>query len=271
MTTIEFEKSLHLMGYWLNEDKAVIDKMLIKETDLVKDYLNPFSKELNKNLLSKDNLESKVDLIKYYVFEFWDFQLFFKKYNDILFIGSLSNYTSKNYEHLSNKGVKRKLEKFENYVINSKELFDLLFSEIQLCCIKYKIDFFRICNELNFSTEYFDSGITLAHESIRRENLSSHQEEKKSNKITASALGFFCGIIHKIGIDKKEETESATVYCKRICVKYKLPYTDRVRQNINVNETKKIVKELAEKVLPQIDSKTKGLIRNYLDSKKSLK
>lgn len=271
MNTIELEKSLHLMGYWLNADKAVIDKMLSKETDLVKNYLKPFSKELNINLLSKDIFEAKVDLIKYYVFEFYDFQLFFKQYNNILSTGNLGNYSPKNYEHISNKGIKRKLDKFENYVVESSELFDLLFNEIQLCCIKYKIDFFRVCHELNFSGEYIDSGITLAHESIRMENLSNHKEEKKTSKIAAPVLGLFCSLINKIGINKREEIETATVYCKRICKIYNLPYTDRVRQNINVNETKRIIKELNEKVFPLIDAKTKSLIEKYLDNKHSPK
>jgi hypothetical protein len=93
------------------------------------------------------------------------------------------------------------------------------------------------------------------------------QTETKTDKLKAPVLGLFCNLIHKIGIDKKEETESATVYCERICNKFKLPYTDRVRQNYNVNETKKLMQDLTEKVLPLIDAKTKGLIEKYLDSK----
>ena len=80
-------------------------------------------------------------------------------------------------------------------------------------------------------------------------------------------MGLFCSLINKIGIDKKDETESATVYCERICDKFKLPYTDRVRQNYNVNETKKLMQELTEKVLPLIDNETKILIQKHLDSK----
>jgi len=97
--------------------------------------------------------------------------------------------------------------------------------------------------------------------------LPPQQTKTKTNKIKASVLGLFCSLINKIGIDKKDETESATVYCERICNKFKLPYTDRVRQNYNVNETKKLIQELTEKVLPLIDNETKNLVRIYLDSK----
>jgi hypothetical protein len=96
-------------------------------------------------------------------------------------------------------------------------------------------------------------------------NLPSQQT--KFDKIKAPVLGLFCNLINRIGIDKKEETESATVYCKRICDKFQLTYTDRVRQNYNVNETKKLIQELTEKVFPLIDNVTKDKIEKYLDSK----
>lgn len=93
------------------------------------------------------------------------------------------------------------------------------------------------------------------------------QAETKTYKPKAPVLGLFCSLINKIGIDKKEESESATVYCERICNKFKLPYTDRVRQNYNVKETKKLKQELIEKVLQLIDNETKISVQKYLDSK----
>jgi hypothetical protein len=91
--------------------------------------------------------------------------------------------------------------------------------------------------------------------------------EAKTDKLKAPVLGLFCALINKIGIDKRYEVESAEVYCKRICAKYKLSYTDRVRQNYNVNETKKLKDELIEKVLPLIEAETQNVIRKYLDTK----
>jgi len=98
-------------------------------------------------------------------------------------------------------------------------------------------------------------------------DLPPQQKKTKTDKLKAPVLGLFCGTINKIEIDKREETESADIYCKRICAKYKLPYTDRVRQNYNVNETKKLIQELTEKVLPLIDTETKKLIQEYLERK----
>jgi hypothetical protein len=98
-------------------------------------------------------------------------------------------------------------------------------------------------------------------------NLPPPQTEAKTHKIQAPVLGLFCSLINSIGIDKREEAESTSVYCERICSKYELPYSDRVRQNYNVNETKKLIKQLSENILPLIDAKTKSAIQKYLDSK----
>jgi hypothetical protein len=97
--------------------------------------------------------------------------------------------------------------------------------------------------------------------------LPPEQTETKTDKLKAPVLGLFCKLINENGIDEKDDSESATVYCKRICDKFKLPYTDRVRQNYKVKETKKLIQELNEKVLPLIDDETKNLIGKYLDSK----
>ena len=122
-----------------------------------------------------------------------------------------------------------------------------------------------------------DFGILKKHiseqlEYIERNNkiikaLPPQQTGTKTDKLKAPVLGLFCSLINKIGIDKKDETESATVYCERICGKFKLPYTERVRQNYNVKETKKLIQELTEKVLPLIDNETKNSVEKYLDSK----
>ncbi len=97
--------------------------------------------------------------------------------------------------------------------------------------------------------------------------IANEQPKTKTDKLKAPVLGLFCSLINKIGIDNKEETESAAIYCDRICGKFKLPYTDRVRQNYNVIETKKLIQELTEKVLPLIDNETKVSVKKYLDNK----
>lgn len=108
----------------------------------------------------------------------------------------------------------------------------------------------------------------LELEMIKTESqINPQPKQTETKKIAAPVLGLFCSLINKIGIDKKYETESATVYCQRICNKFNITYKDRVRQNYNVIETKKLIKDLIEMVLPLIDNETKISIQKYLDNK----
>ncbi|HRP55238.1 hypothetical protein [Agriterribacter sp.] len=189
----EFEKCLYVIGYWINMDKSSI-KLLNENIRIVEEYVTPFSKELNTNLLLKDTFEAKRDLIRYYIFEFRDLQGFFKENKEILFTGSRSNYGPLRYEYTNEKGRKRKLNEYENYVINSHELFDMMIHDIQLCCIKYKIDFFEVCDELYFSTEIFDSGISIGFEQIQKESLPPQQTETKTEQETPTFANNFDNI-----------------------------------------------------------------------------
>lgn len=169
MITNELEKCLHIIGYWCNEDKTVIKK-LNEQTDIEKQYINPFSKELNINLLNRDNLEAKSDLIKFYLFEFIDLLSFYKTHKKIIDI----YYTNE-------QDIVKKIDEYEHYVVNSYKLFSMLLDEIQICCYKYKIDFFEICNYINFSTEYIDCSITVAFEQIRNKNLPLQPTKPKTD------------------------------------------------------------------------------------------
>lgn len=144
-------------------------------------------------------------------------------------------------EYKENEYWEFDFEEYQKFIDTSKQI-ELLFNVSELLVQLYRLEMF---NELLLPPQ-----------------------QTKTDKLKAPVLGLFCSLINKIGIDKKDETESATVYCKRICDKFKLPYTDRVRQNYNVNETKKLMQELTKKVLPLIDdNETKILIQKHLDSK----
>jgi hypothetical protein len=89
----------------------------------------------------------------------------------------------------------------------------------------------------------------------------------KTDKIKAPVLALFCYLINESGISNKKETESVENYCTRICEKYKLPYSDRVRQNFNGSNIRKYRTEITERILPTLDSATKEKILKHLNSK----
>lgn len=170
---IALNKVIYVINYWGHGSENVIAEILESETDLREYYIDPFKKELNLNLLQRGVKESNINLIKFYIFEFYELQGFYKRNYDLLFNGSISNISNNRFRHKNENGEWRILDDFENYVILSHTIFDCLFNEIQLCCAKYSIDFYQICDELNFSMEYFDSGITMAFNELKDEKLST--------------------------------------------------------------------------------------------------
>jgi hypothetical protein len=176
MKTDELEKCIHVIGYWLNEDETVIDKVVHNEKSFVKEFIVPYSKELNINLLLKESNEGKKDLIKFYIFELWELQGFF-------------GYNKNTIEHKPNKkgvvmlkNVDEVKTDYEKYVILCYSYFNLIVEELQLCCGKYNIDFWGICNELGFSTDYFDNGITMIFEEIKNEKSQSQKAKTKQEQ-----------------------------------------------------------------------------------------
>lgn len=193
------EKSINIISYWLNEDKKVIAELLNIEFNIDTNIIKPFAKELNNNLHTKETQEGKRDLIKYYIFEFYGMLGFFKRNSDLIYNGKLKNIDDKSYIHISDDNVEKILDEYENYVVNSQIVFDLIFNEIQICCIKYSIDFFEICHVLNFSLEYFDSGISISNENTTNKSIIAN--DQISNKITTSKYSFKI----KAGASKKRK------------------------------------------------------------------
>jgi hypothetical protein len=141
------------ISYYLTENKKLLDKLNI-EIDYENEYLIPFREELNKNFLKSFN---KVDLVKFYLFELLQIQNQFN-YSDVKLLFQMPEI-NKNYT------------KHENYIVVSHYLFDLILTEIQLCCLKYDIDFFSICNSLNMDLLLFDCAVAGVQENkIHNEN-----------------------------------------------------------------------------------------------------
>lgn len=146
MKLSKFNYLFNDISYYLNENENLFDKLNTK-IDFENEYLKPFKEELNKNILETFN---KVDTIKFYLFELFQLQNQFKN-NDakLLFQTPLKN---KDYT------------KYENYILISHYLYDAMLTEIQINCLKYDIDFFLLCENLNIDCTLFDCGVAMAQE-----------------------------------------------------------------------------------------------------------
>lgn len=209
MNTKELEKCLHLIGYTvLHTDDSVMNELL-HEIDPIRTYIDPFNKELNDNLLSKETTQGKTDMIKHYIFELWELQELYRENNTILRNASLANGQ---YVFINESDEKKQLTDWENYIVESNFEFEMMFDCIQYCCFKYCIDFFQVCNELKFPIEYFDTAVTVLFTEKEGEGVTLGQHEMKTGKYTAKhyVLAYYFDCLAKgnslpIGNKKKLE------------------------------------------------------------------
>jgi hypothetical protein len=211
--------------------------------NLLENYKSTFNKELSSSLEPNEHIRMTVSQI------------------DVIFTGVLSplEYIPTKYWNVvfSYMELREIQEYYKSKIIRGAEVdYNFINSPSR------KFQKLDENNQVNAHTLYlFRKWIETNHLIVFK------SQNTPAGTIKAPILGFFCGLINVIEIDKMGETESVAVYCQRICNKFELPYTDRVRQNYNVNETKKLIQQLIEKVLPLIDNKTKNLVQQYLDSK----
>jgi hypothetical protein len=86
-------------------------------------------------------------------------------------------------------------------------------------------------------------------------------------KTTAPVIGLFCQLVSDAEILKRGN-ETNEIYCRQICEKFGLIYTDRVRQCFSDKPTPKHTQAVIDLLLPKQDEKVRNKIVEYLDSKK---
>ncbi len=101
-------------------------------------------------------------------------------------------------------------------------------------------------------------------------SLQIHPKKIKVGKLSAPVIASFCSLVNQGNIIPKGE-ETVEVYCKKICEKFQLIYTDRVRQNFAENVTSKNTKKVKALILPKIEVEIKNQITKYLDTKETTK
>lgn len=212
METASLNKSVALMDFLMCEDEKQKQK-LIRELShaaqiVGKKYIDPFSQELNKNLLEKETNDSKRDILKHYIDEFSRAEFFFEKEKNIF--REKENILDDFDEYGIHQSLKNsQLSDFYIYVLVSYYIFNAHFYDIQNCCRKYKIDFFDICRELHFKWDLIDTKITLEYRQTENHLLEKSKKFKiepfphyiKKNSAEVSSL---CKEIFNNNISPKE-------------------------------------------------------------------
>lgn len=97
------------------------------------------------------------------------------------------------------------------------------------------------------------------------------KKQNESIEIKAPIISQFCCLVNESMTDVKKENENVLQYCKRICQKYGLKFTDRVRQGFSNSRNVSNIEKVKNLILPKIDQESKEMIINYLDSKQGPK
>ncbi|UAY51290.1 hypothetical protein [Ferruginibacter albus] len=239
------------LSYDSGENNDVVTELLDNFPFLPKKFVEPFSEELNMNLLCIESPQGKRNVLIHYIKKFAVSENFFDHNR---------KYIHDNLKTKDKKPV-RSLWQIENkyarYIKAAHIFFDLLFAEIQMCCVKYKIDFFKICNEISFPLDLVS--VDTASQFFL--------DNEITPKVTNPAIGLFCWYVSQSGVIVRGE-ESIEVYCKKVCAQYKLAYKERVRTHFSCNNNKKNLDIIIQNILPSIDSKSRKKIEDYLASSK---
>lgn len=158
MKTKKFDSIYNLISYYNtgNEDVIIeLNKLHLTQDFDYSNFIEPFSKELNKNILQNSSMEYKMDVVRFYLYKLWEISGLYDGKDDLLF---------------QSPSRKNDLDEFDNYIINSHFLFDMISVELQYCCGKFNIDFGELCKTVKLDTKLFDNGITMYFEDLNSKN-----------------------------------------------------------------------------------------------------
>lgn len=164
-SNIEFKKILNDIDILTNIYDQSFKAFFLNREFSKFEYLQDFVDEVNDNFLKNIN---KNDTLKYYLSELSFLNRYFNVDNYDLII---KNNSTELDLSLSEKGL------LEAYYI-----FEIILDEITLCCFKYDLDFYKLCDEINFDYSYLDVGLidvstkeSLKDISIKENKLSINQ------------------------------------------------------------------------------------------------
>ena len=147
LSTESLKMVLRFINYIEDEDESRIKELLSIGSNALTTVITTFYEELNQNLLNSKTKRERKDLISDYIWEFLDYQAFFKEYREIIPEGKITfnDPSLGEFKYPNNDEEKRQLDELRNYVILSHCFFDVILECIQCACIRYYIDFYEIC------------------------------------------------------------------------------------------------------------------------------
>ena len=92
------------------------------------------------------------------------------------------------------------------------------------------------------------------------------EPKQLKEKIPAPIIALFCWLISETKIEENN-FGSIESFCQKVCHRFNLPYTDRVRQNFNGSDNRQNREKVKKQILPIIDNDTSKILTEYLANK----
>jgi hypothetical protein len=173
MKTKAFDYCLRIFGHWNDPDGKIRNEMYNGPDTFIKDFIDPFRRELQKNLLTKKKPNEKKEVVKFYVNELNRTAKILETYFSMDFFVLRDENSKIICRFSTTPEIDMQYKFFEMIYL----LYRLVFDEVQVSCNVFEIPFFEICEELNFPLKMISTKITRDYEKKRKVSSSGNSKE----------------------------------------------------------------------------------------------
>lgn len=92
-------------------------------------------------------------------------------------------------------------------------------------------------------------------------------ETKKVNEPKAPVVALFCNFLNDANVMRKDESESVQLFCKKVCIEFKIPFTVRIGKAYYKCHNKSNTQKVIKMILPMLTKETADKIVEYLNRK----
>lgn len=159
---------------------------------------------------------------------------------------------------LYEKGVITDFQKSKIDIINASHRFNL--KHLTNNHIHGRSEYTRIIKDwFKYEKQY----ITELSEALSSEKI----KPASSSKINSPIIALFCYLLNDSGIAPRQNSESVTIYCKRLCKQFKFTYSDKVRQAFSNSSSNKNLHKVKSLILPALEPEIAKKLSEHIDNK----
>lgn len=187
METPLLDECLYLLSLSVDEENEdAFDRMTDPDLNIYDKFSIPLTKEINHLLLGNETKNGKRDMIKYFINQFVEPSLMFRRYNELFDYSCSGSGLQWKLKSRDGKTI-LDADPMECYILCSIELYEMIFHIFQNCCITYDIGFYKLLKDLAFSSDHIEGSMIVTHESEKFRQLYGAEYEEDDHNLSRSA------------------------------------------------------------------------------------